>query len=329
MEKGLLLLTLIWALGCQKLQPVPVQNEAFEEIWSEFGKTYPYFEHKGVDWDSIYKVFAPKFTGTEQEAETFAKLADMLEILRDIHINLNRAGQAFRYEKRHQFAANPPDHALNYLGKIHLDNKRIIYADVEGTDLVYLRIKTFIGSVNNYTQWPVETVISSIAQKAGLIIDLRDNEGGKEDFARDFAGRFMPDSRVYKYIRFRNGPSATDFGDWEGESLVPIAPIVFSHPIVLLTNRGCYSATESFILMMKTLPQVTVIGDTTGGATGNPIAAHLPNGWRYTLPTWQAADLNLSLIEDIGIAPDILVHMTESSILIGKDLMMEKALAQF
>jgi hypothetical protein len=329
MKNGFLFLVLIVALGCQKEEPVPAQREVFERVWTEFAETYPYFAHKGVDWDSIYQLYAPEFEGIEREEEAFAKMAQMLGSLRDIHINLNRPGQEFRYQKRDQFAANPPDNALHYLGSIHLDNKRVIYADVAGTDLAYLRIKTFIGSVNNYTQWPVETVVSSITQKAGLIIDLRDNPGGKEDFARGFAGRFMPDSRPYKYIRFRNGSGKNDFGAWQAESIVPIEPISFPHPIVLLTNRGCYSATESFVLMMQTLPQVTVIGDTTGGATGNPIAAHLPNGWRYTLPTWQAADLGWRLIEDRGIAPDLPLPMTESSVDAGQDLMLEAAMSLF
>jgi len=53
----------------------------------------------------------------------------------------------------------------------------------------------------------------------------------------------------------------------------------YTDPIALLTNRRTFSAAESFVLAMRTLPQVTIVGDTTGGGSGNPLHRELPNGW--------------------------------------------------
>ena len=323
-----ILLLILLVFGCQPETPSPQQKEIFEQVWQDFGTTYPYFAHKGVNWDSIYHIYEQRVSSTQQDA-FFSQMAEMLSSLRDIHVNLNGNEQEFRYHKRSDFPSNPATHARKYVSNIQLENNRVTFGDITGTNIAYIRIKTFEGSVNNYTDFPTETVVSAIAKKEGLIIDIRDNPGGKEDFATDFASRFVPDSRIYKQVRSREGPNYDDFGAWIPEYLSPADPIVFEHPIVILTNRGCYSAAESFVLMMKTLPQTVVVGDTTGGATGNPIAIHLPNGWRYTVPTLQATSVDGQLIEDLGIVPDIRVQMTPISLQEGRDMMIEEALELF
>jgi len=94
----------------------------------------------------------------------------------------------------------------------------------------------------------------------------------------------------------------------------------------LLTNRSVYSSAERFVLMMKTYPNLIIVGDTTGGASANPKKKSLPNGWKYYISTWQSAAPDYKLIEDNGIAPDQYVLMTASSINAGEDLILERAL---
>ncbi|MEL7532948.1 MAG: S41 family peptidase, partial [Bacteroidota bacterium] len=264
-----------------------------------------------------------------EEDSFFVCISRMMAELEDIHIQLSSEKQSFQFSKRNQFAANPPDFVAAYLDPIYYENNRILYADIKGTDIAYLRVQSFAGSVNNYTNFPTETIVSSLPPKKGLIIDLRDNPGGKEDFAVDFASRFLEVAHPYKMTRSRVGTSNTAFNPWQTEWISPVDPIKVDYPIILLTNRGSYSATESFVLMMRALPNVQVLGDTTGGASGNPLAQHLPNGWRYTLPTVQVAQLNGQLIEDIGIAPDSVVWMDAASIQAQKDHILESALSIF
>jgi C-terminal processing protease CtpA/Prc len=44
-----------------------------------------------------------------------------------------------------------------------------------------------------------------------LIIDVRNNPGGNDALAFEIAGRFMRTRVVFGSVRFRNGPSHTDF----------------------------------------------------------------------------------------------------------------------
>ena len=53
----------------------------------------------------------------------------------------------------------------------------------------------------------------------------------------------------------------------------------YTGPVAVLTNRSCYSAANDFVAVMKTLPQVEIIGARTGGGGGLPFSSELPNGW--------------------------------------------------
>jgi hypothetical protein len=56
---------------------------------------------------------------------------------------------------------------------------------------------------------------------------------------------------------------------------------------------------------VRTLPQVTVIGDTTGGASGNPATFALGSGWQFTVPRWMEYGPDREPIEWRGVAPHL------------------------
>jgi C-terminal processing protease CtpA/Prc len=58
---------------------------------------------------------------------------------------------------------------------------------------------------------------------------------------------------------------------------------------------------------MRTLPNVTVIGDTTGGASGNPATFPLANGWQFTVPRWMEFGPDREPIEGRGVPPHIVI----------------------
>ncbi len=58
---------------------------------------------------------------------------------------------------------------------------------------------------------------------------------------------------------------------------------------------------------MRELPQVTLIGDTTGGSSGNPASHELTGGWTYRVPRWIAYLVDGTVIEWNGIPPDIVL----------------------
>ena len=76
------------------------------------------------------------------------------------------------------------------------------------------------------------------------------------------AGHFSDQERVAFFEQAKSGPKASDF---TGPQAVTVEPegIQYEGNVVVLTNRSCYSATNSFVAMLKGFPQVTLMGDTT------------------------------------------------------------------
>ena len=82
---------------------------------------------------------------------------------------------------------------------------------------------------------------------------------------------------------------------------------------------------------MKQLPNVTVIGETTAGASctdhgGSRGSLRLPSGKLIQIPTWCICRYDGVPWETVGITPDIHVEQTIEDILSGVDRQLEFAI---
>jgi C-terminal processing protease CtpA/Prc len=123
----------------------------------------------------------------------------------------------------------------------------------------------------------------------------------------------------------RNGPKHTDFSETEDFTLSPADSLVYQKPVVVLTNRLCYSATTFFSQAMRELPTVTLLGDTTGGGGGAPSGTELANGWGI-----RASNTRLltpaGLDVEGGVPPDTVVTLRKEDADAGFDTLIEEAL---
>lgn len=325
-SKQFIWIFLIALVGCKDDQTGAVNGLEghFEKVWNDFNQTYSYFELKGIDWDSVYNKNRSKvINGQTTSSELADILGEMTLALRDIHVRFTAGTTMYQFQNRDQFASNAPSNAPNYLSSISFDTNTLLFGDIRNLSIAYLRVKN-LSSRGDFQ--PLASVPSEISDKAGLILDLRDNEGGSDAIARSFVNKITGTERIHELVRFRNGPGRNDFGDWIEAKITPDDPIVFENPIVVLINRGVASSAESFVTMMMTLPNTTLVGDTTRGSTGNPKEFTLSNGWRYRVSSWQAVTPEFEFIEDHGIAPDIAINNTAESMNEGRDLILEKAI---
>ena len=79
-------------------------------------------------------------------------------------------------------------------------------------------------------------------------------------------------------------------------------------------------------MYMQVQPQVTIVGDTSGGGTGNPIFRELPNGWIYRLSTKYAVTADNLLVDGKGISPDIAILTSVEDSINGIDRILEKGI---
>jgi len=169
--------------------------------------------------------------------------------------------------------------------------------------------------------------LAQLADVRALIIDVRDNPGGQRSNLEAVASRFTDRGRTYAFTRVRDGPRHDDLSPPEPQVLSPDGPRRFTGPVAVLTNRKSVSTAEGFVLAMRALPGVSIVGDSTEGGAGNPVTRELPNGWAYRFPfmTWYAPDG--TTFEEIGLTPDLWVRGSAEELAAGRDAVLDTALA--
>jgi hypothetical protein len=300
----------------------------FEILWRDFDRHYAFFIDKNIDWQAVHDEYAPRISTATSSPELYRLITEMLQGLQDIHVTLVAPGiGAWSYDGgRRSSPANYSEQAITrYLRpgitrgrEGHMQHGRTL----EG--LGYIRIRDFSGG-----GWAadIDRALAALYDAPGLIIDVRDNGGGTDLLSDPIAGRFADRKRVIERVRYRNGPAHDQFTDWIDRYVEPAGARRYTKPVVVLTNRRVVSTAEGFVLSLRALPHVTVVGDTTAGGSGNPIARELPNGWSFRLSRWQTLTPEGASYEGVGLAPDVPVWITEAHARESRDTILERAIA--
>jgi hypothetical protein len=279
----------------------------FDAVWREFDLQYSMFTLKRVNWDSIGAVYRPRALAAPNDAAFARVLGEMLLTLHDRHVSFGptTAGNAIAYLSASDSAPAAYDGTLietRYLTNATGTSGGHVRYGLLKPRIGYLRLASFYG---NGWAGEVDEAIAALRDVESMIVDLRCNAGGTNPLAIEIAGRFADKSRTFGYVRIRNGPSHDDFTDYIAETLRPAGPAQFRGRVIVLTDRKMYSSAEDFVLAMRSLPNVTTMGDTTGGSSGKPIARELANGWTYQLSSWIEYTPDRVPFEGVGLGPDV------------------------
>lgn len=277
----------------------------FDYLTDRFAKVYPSFGYKHVDWNAQRSAYRSRALQARSQDEFIAIAREMLEPLHDLHVWFvdPRGDVVPTYRPRFTSNFERPrwERALrdaNYVSR----GPSLGEANVGGYGYVYL------GSWKSPVDAPsLDLIMSRLRETPGLIIDVRTNAGGNDATALSFVSRFTPRSLVASYVRTRSGPSYDDLESPTARTVNARGPWQYTRPVVVIAGRGGFSATESFVAAMRMLPNVTVIGDTTGGASGNPATFALGNGWQFTVPQWIEYSPERQPIEGRGVPPHIMI----------------------
>ncbi len=328
MRSVIFFLAIIVLGGCENIifdeKSFDTPENVFEVCWQELDRHYSFFPYLNLDWDSVYLVYKPKIMNGMSDAALFSQLAKMSNLLKDGHVNL------FNWNSISSYAGWYDKYPLNqinikrYLEAIQYPNNIITYAKIRSHNIGYLTIKTF-GGDNEYFR-VVDQFVEKYSNTDGIIIDVRSNGGGSSINADTIASRFTDTKYFTVKSRYRNGPGHNDFTEWIDRYVQPAGKIIYTKPVAVLTNRRCFSATEGFLADMDVLPNVTIIGDTSGGGSGNPIQKILPNGWLIRLSNSQAQLPSGRDYQFTGIYPDEPVWISRADSASGVDTILETAI---
>ena len=301
-------------------------NGNFEALWKIIDEHYCFFDiaekEFGLNWDNIYYKYKPAVDTCKSHSELFTTLGDMLGELRDGHVNLTSMyGTSYYWDWQLNYPINFSDSIQrNYLGNDFKLTNGIKYNTL--TDSIgYIYYESFSDglSTNN-----LSLMLLNLKETKGLIIDVRNNGGGLITTAEKFASAFTDKEVHCGYMQHKTGPGHNDFSELEKIYLKPSEGVIWQRPVIVLTNRGVYSAANHFVMLMKELPFALILGDKTGGGSGLPMSNTLPNGWSIRLSACPTLDVQGNSTE-FGIEPDLKVEITSRDWNNGRDTMIEAA----
>ncbi len=297
----------------------------FEALWKIMDEHYCFFELKekelGVNWDEVHGRYSRQTASPLSGDQLFEILGNMLGELRDGHVNMSSSFDLARnWSWREDYPTNLSDTLLRtYLGTDYRQTCGMQYRFLDD-NVGYVRCSSFeyaLGEGN------IDEILFYLAPANGLIIDVRSNSGGLLTSAEKLARRFTNQDITVGYMQHKTGKGHNDFSAMEEQRLSAVNRLRWQKKVVVLTNRGVYSAANEFVKYMKVCGATTV-GDRTGGGAGMPFSSELPNGWSVRFSACPMYDVNGNSTEQ-GIDPDIAVALTDEDFLRGKDTIIEYA----
>ncbi len=282
---------------------------SFPALIESLREHYSFSEFKRIDWDDLggrYRGAAEKATTPEAFA---GAIEGMLAELEDLHVWIEMPDGSTIHPYSSSYRANY-DHRAVAAKLLDLREARPVGFTGRTEQGFGVVVVDSLSAADDGVYRRLTDAITGLFDARGFIVDLRSNGGGSEPRAAQIAGLFADKAHVYARAKVRSGPSDTDFRESPPRELGPAIDDPFTRPVVCLIGPGCVSSGENFALMMKALDHVTLVGQATRGASGNPAPVTLPNGLKVWFSRWVDMEPDGTPIEGRGIQPDVRVEHT-------------------
>ncbi len=301
-------------------------THAFDALWQDMDRNYSYFTLKpNVDWNEYRATYLPKCGAAKSTDEFVGVLRECLTSLEDMHIWIDGPG------------GRVGTHSIPWRRNW---NSMVVRQELTqvvecGEFAIVGRTRTdgfgYVSIIDQgkATDENVQTTVAAmkrIADVPGFIVDLRPGcSGGNELLARPIAETFNDAERVYAANRYRINLAGRALGPVLTRS-IQAGKNPITCPVVCLIGHKCMSSGEALVLMFACQPQVTTIGETTRGSSGNPKPFKLPGvDITVSYSRWVALTPDLKPFEGKGIVPDIPVEVA-SDIYAKNDPTWQRAL---
>jgi len=340
----------IWAY-LDRDKGYPVEN--FEAFFKIFKKEYALFDVKQIDWNKEYNYYSERINENTTDDELFSIFQKILQKLDDKHCYIYRFNEIYfsgfdlsslNYFDLLSFDFRVPtnDFSLKLLVNNYLIDseeslqvysilppmgvRKVFTTGWLRDSIAYIHM-TEMSKKSDGVHRAIDSFLEKYQKAKGYVIDIRDNIGGYSLPVKELAEYFTTEERTYAISRLRDSDSIYKFQKPEYWKIKPKAGSKYANqPIALLINENTQSAAELFTLMLKTLPNVKVVGNITAGVFADTHIGKLPNGWEYRLSIRKTNDWNDNLVENIGIIPDTIIINTEKDLQNETDKVIECAI---
>jgi C-terminal processing protease CtpA/Prc len=306
----------------REIKNTPTNN--FYYLWSQVDDKYAFFENKNVDWDSIYEIYRPLVNDEMSDDSLFSVLGNMLNELKDGHVNLISPFNISRYDITMLGPVNIDTRVVkeNYLGSNYYTTGSFSHNFIRDEKIGYIRYASFSNSM--ITDYELDYILEKYKNTTGLIIDIRQNGGGYVSNVFKLLSRFTTDDRVLYETQIKSSAAENAFTLLEKVYSPNYENTKYSGKVAVLIDRGSYSASSFFAVCTLAYDNIFLVGDYTGGGLGLPNGGQLPNGWTYRFSITRTIAVDGKDYES-GVPPDYRVFLTDLSVSIGVDNVIETA----
>jgi len=325
-RKAVIILSILFASCVQEDEFPDTPEGNFQALWEIIDQHYCFLDYKakaiGLDWERVGKTYRSRLNPKMTKIQLFEVLCEMLAELQDGHVNIYSSADMGRYWPwKEDYPSNLDKEVRDdYLGTDYRIAAGIKYRILED-NIGYVLYESFTSAIG---EGNLDDMLYYLRVCDGLILDVRNNSGGSLSYAERLSSHFTNEKILVGYFCHKQGTGHSDFSEPRAEYLEPSDGVRWQKNVIVLTNRGCYSATNTFIRNMKECPLVTILGDQTGGGSGLPFSSELPNGWSIRFSACPMFDAQMNQIE-FGIQPDIHCALDSAVLLRGKDSLIEEA----
>jgi carboxyl-terminal processing protease len=174
---------------------------------------------------------------------------------------------------------------------------------------------------------------SEINKAKAVILDMRRNGGGSDDVGQHVLATLLdkpvalPRQESPEWIAtYRAWGQAEPMQRYPVASLQPDTAHHFAGKVVMLTGPQTFSAAEDLVVVFATSKRGVIVGEATGGSTGQPLIFDLPGGGYGRICTKHDSFPDGHEFVGVGVPPDVAAHTTREDLIKGTDSVLDKGL---
>lgn len=174
-----------------------------------------------------------------------------------------------------------------------------------------------------------------IAKSSALVIDVRRNGGGNSSVGYKILATL--DKQAFMTSRWATRDYKPSWRAWGKEmpmyseapgAMQPDPQRHYGKPVLVLTSAATFSAAEDFAVAFDGMQRGALVGEPTGGSTGQPLFIQLPGGGQARICTKLDTYADGRPFVGVGVQPQHAAKPTVDGMRAGRDEVLEAALAQ-
>jgi carboxyl-terminal processing protease len=179
-----------------------------------------------------------------------------------------------------------------------------------GNALRYLDKRVAYYRLSDFTKGAVENlraamILAKSERAPGIILDLRNNPGGKFEAAQVAASFFLPKGVEIVSLSYASPGMQTTFVSDES--------INVTARLILLVNGGTAAEAEVFAAALQDNKRARIVGSKTFGRGVLTVSIRLSDGSVLVMPSAYFERPAKQFIQDKGLTPDVVVELTRET----------------